>query len=514
MPDLVFNELKFLRHPNEHQDENQPDADQRLNHQGKKRAVEREEISTYFNQRASRNHTLKRSPSRRTRTKQRSLRDDEESDGIQVGVSSPILPDEELTAIPYLGFGSKGTVNQSSNLQPSATTYLTWSESATGPDTQTKRVPNWKSTLEPGQLSTAKKAHKRRPERNPVSRPSTDNAESAIRNGPSKPPKGQWSTSRRTRGPAQVEVYVPPSNVGPEPPANTRKRQDSTSLSLPTGPSAVSARPRQQKSMVQQQVLPSDAGSFNTSDILKVRGKLQALADETASSIKSVRAPPSDKENVQTLSSSPTAKVLRIAHEAMARSYEEPATRSLRHANEPYDLFDETGRGYTSHQSGPEGHHSPRAHLRELNNNKLMHQSVQASPVNRGHYFNQLGWQDTEAVSAVVFNPEDDEMLDGNAMLEPQVKDYAYMMPEQASAYAYAPPASHSDMRSLSFRYDRPSTRARGIPWSRGGVSTTLRDTPSHANAAEQGLSVEEDHVGGRDFEDGLKGFWRPNRLY
>jgi hypothetical protein len=153
--------------------------------------------------------------------------------------------------------------------------------------------------------------------------------------------------------------------------------------------------------------------------------------------------------------------------------------------------------------------------LRVPNNYEPAHRSVYVSPAMRTHSFHQqVQQQDGEAPSAAVFDPEDDEMLDGYNMFEPHIDDNAHAMVDEGFAYTYAPPTSHLDARSLSYRHERPSTRLRGIPWSRGDVSTTLRDTSSHIIPAERGSSVEIDRVGGREFEDGLEGFWKPNRLY
>jgi hypothetical protein len=135
VPDLVFNELKFLQDPHEHQDEGQSEDDNRRpTVRDRKREIEREEISAYFNQRTPRDHALEPSLSRQTETRRNLPRHDNQQDDLPEGGSSPILPDEELTANPYLGFGSRGTVNHSGNPHPSGSTYLTWSESVAGPD--------------------------------------------------------------------------------------------------------------------------------------------------------------------------------------------------------------------------------------------------------------------------------------------------------------------------------------------------------------------------------------------
>ena len=282
-------------------------------------------------------------------------------------------------------------------------------------------------------------------------------------------------------------------------------------MSLPTRPPVGSGRRRQQKPVVQEQTLSSDAGSFNTSDILKVKGRLEALAEKVPSTIPGVRSPQSDKENARPTSSSPTAKILRIAHEAMAKGFAEPTARPPRAANQ---LCSHVDGGRDSHMSDNDAPRPNRHHLRDIDVNGFAYQTKHVHATVRGQSLRQQVQQDAEIVPAVGFDPEDDEMLDGYATFEPTFANHADKTPNYAPAHVYAPPDTQSDLHSLSFKYDRPLTRARDLPWSRSGMPATHRELPSYVATAEQGLLDEEDHVGDRDFEDGLEGFWRPNRLY
>ena len=515
VPDLVFNELKFLRDPREHQDERQTVSnDHKPSVQDKKRDLEREEISTYFDRRTSRDPALDPSLGGRTVARQAPRHGNEERSDLPEGGSSPILPDEELTSIPYLGFGTKGAINQSGNLQPSATTYLTWSESVAGSDNEMRHAANAKFTRESGQPSTSKKPQQRRPERDLTSRPPSGTVKPPVRKGQPDVPRGQWATSRRTRGLAKVEVYVQPGNMEPDRPPSKRTVHDNTSVSLPMRPPMGPARQLQQETIPDQQGLSSDVESFNTSDILKVKGRLEALGEEAPPIIQNARSSYSDKENVQPISSSPTAKMLRIAYEAMAKGYEEPIRRSLKVTDRMFRRVDEDPRGHISHASEIEGSRPKRLHLQDLDVNEFAYRPMSPHATMRGQVAHQRMQHDAENVSAVGFDPEDDEMLDKYALLEPPFADYADTAPDHVPAYTYAPLDAEPDIHSLSFRYDRPSTRAHDFSWSRGGMSATHRGTPSFVATAEQGLLHEEDHIGDRDFEDGLEGFWRPNRLY
>ena len=153
VPDLAFNELKFLRNHTEHQDEHQFDeTHHEPSNQRKKREIEREEISAYFNQRKSDIGASHSSPKMPKATNQRPAAEQGESISAREGGSSPILPEEELAAKPYLGFGSRGAVNQSSHPQPSGTTYLTWSESEAEHDMRANHILDHKSAQDSDRL--------------------------------------------------------------------------------------------------------------------------------------------------------------------------------------------------------------------------------------------------------------------------------------------------------------------------------------------------------------------------
>lgn len=279
-------------------------------------------------------------------------------------------------------------------------------------------------------------------------------------------------------------------------------------------PPVTTARQLQQEAIVEQQALSSDVESFNTSDILKVKGGLEALVEEALPSIQSDRASHSDKENVQPTPSSPTARMLRIAHEAIAQGYEEPIRQSSKVTDRMLRCVDEDERGHNSHASGNEGPRRNRPHLRDLDVNGFAYRPMHNHATMRGEGPRQQVQHDAENVSAVGFYPEDDEMLDGHATFEPIFADYVDATADRVPEFTYGPPGAESDMHSPPFRYDRRSTRRHAFSWSRGDMSATHRETPSFVATAEQGLLHEGDHIGVRDFENGLEGFWRPNRLY
>lgn len=516
MPDLVFNELRFLRNPNEHQDEHQPDeSQQKPSHQGKKREAEREEISAYFNQCKSHDNVL-HSPGSKQQPRHRKPHPKHGEGGhSREGISSPILPDEELTAIPYLGFGSKGTANQSSHPQPSETTYLTWSESVVDPPTRANYVRQHKLAPETLQLSTSKPSQSQPSKRQSHVRSVNDTAKKPIRESLLKAGEGQWAASRRVRGPARVEVYTQRSEDRHDVPAESQDLHDRTSLSLPTRPLAASAHIQQHDDKQKRQIPPSDAESFHTSDILKIRGRLGALADRLPSDSHTVDAPQSNKENVQPISTSPIAKVLRTAHEAISKAHEEPTRQPSTQVNHVYAPVRETAPRTTSHSHALPSHESPPQYPRPRAEGYLTRQPLRPfSPIPEYRFDQREQRNGGLAAMRVSFDPADDEMLDNDVAFQPGLEIAIDAGSDQAFENAFIPRTAHSGTQSITRSHERPSPWARDISWSRNGVPSAFRETTPHATIVDRGSPPRERHLDSVHFEDELEGFWRPNRLY
>lgn len=504
VPDLAFNELKFLRNHDEHQDEHQlDDTHHEPSHQRKKRHAEREEISAYFNQRKSDNGASHPSPRKPRASNRRSILEQVEPSSVQGGGSSPILPEEELTAKPYLGFGSRGAVNQSSHPQPSGTTYLTWSETEAEPDMRANNILNHKSAQELDQLSTPKVLENLIRKRRKEFRSINDIANEPMQENHFKVQHGQWSASRRIRGPTGVETYTQRNEARHDPRAATQEPHDSTSLSLPTRPLADSALVQRQDRQQKRQVLPSDAESFRTSDILKIRGRLSALADKPLSDVHHIDASQSNKENVQPASSSPMAKILRTAHQAISKTREEPIRQPSRRSDHVYSRLHETEPGISSHLHALQSHQLRETFPRKSAGGQLTRQPLHPpSSVPEQYADQRVRREDLFEASYTAVHPEDDEMLDNVVESQPRIGS------DQAFAYA------HSNMHSISHQHVRPSIRARDISWSRSGLSNVFEDTLSRVATADRSVPADQDHFDGINFDDGLEGFWRPNRLY
>lgn len=483
--------------------------------QEKKRDAEREEISAYFNQRVSNDATLEALPGVRRTGKQGFTAETEEptdDEQSQQQNSSPMLREEELPAVPYLGFGSKGNGHQSSNPHPSGTSYLTWSESVVNQVPLNTTHSDLLATWKPGRMTALNEKQHRQSERHQKTTQDTTRRRPAHK-VLSKQKHGHWESSRRPKGHANIQVYVPPVVSEQEPSTDLRRTRDTTSQSLPT------AQPKMSQTHQQEVLHPhgtpsSGVDSFHTSDILKVRERLQALTQQPPSDAKSSLAPQSDKENMGP-SSSPTAKVLRIAQESLLQTHHEANIRPPIAARLSKDQFD-VGHGqrddfHYSHR--PIQYSMARPSLQSLARHEYAQSPRIVSPSPRDNEFDQQIQQEAQPAHGFA-KPDDTDMLDVYSPHEPEFGGAVSLNVDQPHALTYAPRGAQSDVHSVSFRYDRPSTKARGIPWSRGGHSTTLRDTSYQYMFGERDTPVREDRAGGHNLGDGLEGFWRPNRLY
>lgn len=503
-----------MRDIDRHQDEFQDhDRMRKPSNQEKKRDAEREEISAYFNQRVPDDPTFEAPPGVRPTDKRAFAAEAEHptgDEGSQQEGSSPMLREEELTAVPYLGFGSKGNNHQSSNPHPSGTSYLTWSESVVNQVPLDTTRPDLLTTRKPGRMPALNEKQHRQPERHQKTTQDTIGSQPAHKHQ-RKQSHRQWESSRRAKGPANIEAHIPPGVPENEPSTDLRMMRDTTSQSLPT------ARPKMSQARKHEVPRPrempsSSPGSFHTSDILKVRERLQALAKQPPSDAKSSLAPQSDKENLGS-PSSPMAKVLRMAQGAMLQTQHEALARPPTAARSPKDHFDVDRRENFHYSRRPIQCPLARSPLQSLARHEYAQPPSLVSPSPRDHYVDRQLQQGAQPKHGFA-NSDDADMLDIYSPHEPEFGGAVGVTVDQPYAFTYAPRGAQSDVHSLSFRYDRPSTRARGIPWSRGGHSTTLRDISSHYMFAERDTPVTEEHAGGQDLDDGLEGFWRPNRLY
>ena len=511
VPDLAFNELRFLQESNEHQDEQNPVHENmgKSRKQDRKRDTEREEISAYFDQR---NLERDSAPVRRTTRKQNLVVDDEvlaDHEDVMEEGSSPRLPDGELPAVPYLGFGSKGA-SKGNNPPLSTTSYLTWPESGDDPAKSGKRKSAFEASLEVGQLTVPNPTRMRRSPRDVSKILANDIAEGPSRNRIDVS-KRQRATSGRIRVPEIISVYTDLDVTGLAP--STGILRDSKSQSLPTErPKKSTGDQRTPLHAADLNKVPSSGNeSFHTSDILKIRGRLQRLAEPLLLDSKSTHKHPPDKENVPPpSSSSPTAKMLRTAHGAMMQHQLEMSVQSparIRQSN----VFNAVER---EHVSNPSTGFRRRLEFDSINlaEQNLEH-PVPSSAYSMSHDVEQQAWQDMHGAYDEAVEPEE-ETLDTYGVSELQPQNIAYGTGDYRYAYDYSTPIMRSDLRFLSRQHHRPSTRERDTPWSRSDIEPTRGGTSLHATLTKRDTSIRGDRVVDQEFDNGLEGFWRPNRLY
>jgi len=282
VPDLVFNEMKFLEKPSEHQD-HLPIADtHRQSAKEDRKRTRNEEISTYFS--APKRGDQERGEARderSRRTPDRSQDKEPRRTSRPEPVSIVELPDK-----PFLGFGSRAAHPEDKESQLETSTLLTWSESAprgSPPRRSNSRRHADDHTFENERGSAARRvaAPSREAERRPLGHPrnecGTPDADVQQRN--SQHDEGRWPRSQRT-GQAIVEVYEQePPLKRRHPPVRTSPTR-MTLQSLPREPDRLYGV--EQPSRNPSHRSPDYHDGYHTSDILKVNDQLHRSVQTTA----------------------------------------------------------------------------------------------------------------------------------------------------------------------------------------------------------------------------------------
>ncbi|KAI7464192.1 hypothetical protein KC351_g15568 [Hortaea werneckii] len=123
LPDLAFNEMRFLQKPKDHQDAVSGNQAAKGPTKKDRKHAQDEEISAYFAAQRRDPDGKQHDPSR-IGSRQRRRKDSP----IQGRQASP--PPVELPEKPFLGFGSKGTQQDCSGKHDQSTSHYSWSESA------------------------------------------------------------------------------------------------------------------------------------------------------------------------------------------------------------------------------------------------------------------------------------------------------------------------------------------------------------------------------------------------
>nr|OQO25884.1 hypothetical protein B0A51_07666 [Rachicladosporium sp. CCFEE 5018] len=299
LPDLVFNEMRFL-HKTKSPAENivEPES-RRPSKQDAKRQIENCEISAYFD-------ALTAGPRQPSPVASMHLEDPASKLPASVLHSVPTTKapqPRELTArstkLPSVNRPAADHAYQ----QIHSTSCFTWSQSDAIPAPRQRlgAIPGIQEASNPGGRSLHDgenhgKSTKLTPEVHTL-QPPVD-----------LPGRGVWMGTDRAPADLHLGLYKPLVDGNPAPRHRTTSR---TSLSLPRLP----RRPLEPdiKSVAPHSTSPDPS----TPDILRLRSRMRALARDHDTQLADTENLPSDKENLEPGSTSPTAKLLRTAGAAL-----------------------------------------------------------------------------------------------------------------------------------------------------------------------------------------------------
>ncbi|KAK3706304.1 hypothetical protein LTR37_012819 [Vermiconidia calcicola] len=531
LPDLAFNEMRFLKRPKEHQDEAEDGEAPRQSKKKQRSKAREEEISAYFNAKQPANAQPTGPLNQRSRPERDEIGQSQD-DGRRRRKSSPPAV-VELPDKPFLGFGSKGARHESLDSQIDRATYYSWSESVRRVSQPPRERPLAAPACDAGQLS-AKRPHSTQ-RRSTEARGGKRSAN--VDRSPSDKQRdntnhGQWVQTRRTRGPALVEVYQPPAvGFGPK----HKDGRDHTSptrttvQSLPRHPDNNIGRSGCKLEVPRDNTRPPD--SYHTSDILKIYDEHPGRVDSPAPKHQHRSHDGGhDKENADPESSFALDKVLGDIQRAVSKPAVVPEPRAKSRHAEPEintDLGDcainemaSKGPPSARHVQSQGEHHpqleqsargSMRPYHRPYHPQAEKEAQVRApQPGNVARSVRGEAHQSQQPYSVY----EDDEMLDNNPEFDnaPFAQDYVYANDRQVEDLVHRSP---SVQRSSIFK-GQAEHLEQEEPYEWSAVESDLRQMTSVL-----GLSI------GREFESeqsaimrdqpvdgGLVGFWKPNKLY
>ncbi|KAF2164212.1 hypothetical protein M409DRAFT_25554 [Zasmidium cellare ATCC 36951] len=532
LPDLVFNEMKFLQRPQEHQDEVHLDGAAQTQSKKSKQRLREEEISAYFVKKPTPEGALSRRPDARPSTKAANQAV-HRSRGRQQLPSSDIglrhnRADVDLPEKPFLGFGSKGPSHESNTHHP--TSYLTWSESAVPLH---ERIPVAEHR-ENERIRTIKEGTRRFSQRVPsvgqegrrVNQLRTTHVESDE-------PGGEWVGTNRVKGQGHIEGYAPPSNIARPRTKRTPDQSTSSSSSDPLPAPHANLDDDDYSSKLGGHKALRD---FRTSDVLRIRA--EGRTDERSPSLQQ-----QSPNNPQDRSETPTSDVLRRALHAVSndtcdQQREQDRLKTTTQRNRQ-------GEDQQGHINILDSGYRPASHARRSNAASTSDYAVvprrgfsrtaeQHKPLERrplqplpASAMNADPiWRPTSKATLTINQTHSigqDEMPghvhDGSNL--PPIDHYTYTderrveeldqhMPSEQEQF-YIDPAARQPIASFG-----GIGADRGSQGSPEGLSNALYGgaftNPSTDRFSEFLQSGREDEV--EEPDDGMKGFWKPNVLY
>ncbi|RMZ05909.1 hypothetical protein D0860_05758 [Hortaea werneckii] len=513
LPDLAFNEMRFLQKPKDHQDAVSGNQAAKGPTKKDRKHAQDEEISAYFAAQRrdpdGKQHDPSRIGSRQCRRK---------DSPIQGRQASP--PPVELPEKPFLGFGSKGTQQDCSGKHDQSTSHYSWSESAAPARAKEGKAPTLNAAF----------ATEKSEETESV----TSQREIACRDRASEKSVAQDESLDASRKRESLRQSQPrkestllETDVAP-PSARLKDDEARRSITKTTCQSLPHQIPE-----ARSQYPPRSRGdmSCHTSDILKVRRPNTLITNSIFDSLIAFAAVgDDDKENKQPDTSSPTGKLLKRARDALSQPTAMPVKIGQGHhsANAGLNVEDQlTDTG---------GLHMPERRLQFLRGDdtafgqkgRQYQRPSLEQRIFRGPTREQIGDLQcgmAEPLLRTQNMSSDAEMLDNGNDAAPL---------ELYDSYVYADAEKNDDFgqtwqfeRSTGFLDSREQSHAPVSRLSSGRIQgvPTLSDT-GRARAI-RGLSIEIDNESSRPptlgaaaeggntkIHDGLAGFWKPHRLY
>ncbi|KAK0947681.1 hypothetical protein LTR29_000938 [Friedmanniomyces endolithicus] len=514
LPDLVFNELRFLRKPEDHQDEAQTRVNPATGKKDSQRQRE-EEISAYF---AQDRDVLADKAGTGHESKSTSFVQRQHPRTAQVE-SAIAFPEK-----PFLGFGSKGQHVNSKQTGP--TTCYSWSDSIAPEPIANRHQRPRAADIDDGRRIQAP--------RDAGSADGSDKFVGDFRHAATleqhtkyiaSPKRGIWVRSQKAPGPA-FEVFKPPDEQ-----IHRSGRRKVTRASLQSLPHSVPSEPSLPATRTQRRLRSPRSPEFHTSDILLIHqeAKPAAVVDndhshDTLDTIDQIRLRERENRNPET--STPTSRLLRQAQQAvsMHKSDCRAEAKAMRQGHEVSIGVRDMPRPLRAHSGICQGPADPRSHRRLPGRQLQSASSLRSpsalpgvpeyfSPPSRSHAVPSAHTRLTER--AVL--DEGDEMLD-QSQAGPHETPYWYADAQQVEA-----PTTHVSIRQRPGLYEAQDDLEEML--LEEGTSHVQSDslaarTPSIHNVPI-GQQYRTDRYtgpegGGYDLAaDGeFPGFWKPNRLY
>ncbi|KAI7363803.1 hypothetical protein KC354_g6204 [Hortaea werneckii] len=307
LPDLAFNEMRFLQKPKDHQDVVSGNQAARGPAKKDRKHAQDEEISAYF---AAHQHDpdgKQHDPSRVGNKRGR-------RNSSPTRTQQPSQPPVELPEKPFLGFGSKGTQQDRRRKRDQSTSYYSWSESAAPPRAEKGNAPISNAAFATGKSEEAESATSRREIANGDGASEKSVAQDESFDSPRK--RGSLHQSQLKKISTLLETDVAPPSARLKDDEARRSATKTTCQSLP-----------HQMPEIRSQGSPRSRGgmSCHTSDILRVRHPNTVMTKSIFDSLIGLAAVgEDDKENKQLISSSPTGKLLKRARDALSQPTAEP----------------------------------------------------------------------------------------------------------------------------------------------------------------------------------------------